>query len=221
MFDKKRFSEILKEIYNRYDNQRAFANAAGVNRAYLSRYMNMKISNPPSPKILKNIADGSKGITSYEELMQICGYFNYEETEDIKNSITKPVKDSFYTIPIFISKNGKLTKTIEDMMLPFSWDHIHSYFAFRVDDESMSPALGINDIAIVEKTDKFKDEQVCLISLNNQIMIRIIKDYKNYIELQALNYHFNSIKLDIKELENQNFVILGKVIKAENESLFK
>lgn len=73
-FNVQKFSEILKKIYNSYSNQRDFASSTGVNRAYISQYMNCKLSNPPTPKILKKIADGSKGITTYNELMQICGY---------------------------------------------------------------------------------------------------------------------------------------------------
>lgn len=74
MFDKKVFSEILIKIYKTYNNQRDFANAAEVNRAYLSQYMNEKLENPPTPKILQKIANASNNITTYEELMQICGY---------------------------------------------------------------------------------------------------------------------------------------------------
>ena len=49
MFNKDDFAEILTKIYKTYNNQRDFADATGVNRAYLSRYMNKKINNPPSP----------------------------------------------------------------------------------------------------------------------------------------------------------------------------
>ena len=36
------------------------------------------LNSPPSPKILKKIANVSEGITTYQELMQICGYINEE-----------------------------------------------------------------------------------------------------------------------------------------------
>lgn len=82
MFNKDKFSEILYRIYKSYDNQRDFAKKTGVNRSYLSRYINQKIDSPPKPGILKRIASNSFGITSYMELMQVCGYlredYNYE-----------------------------------------------------------------------------------------------------------------------------------------------
>ena len=74
MFNKKTFSEILTKIYNTYSNQRDFADATGVNRAYLSQYINQKLDNPPTPKILFKIANASHGITTYEELMSVCGH---------------------------------------------------------------------------------------------------------------------------------------------------
>ena len=74
MFNKEKFSEILTKIYNTYNNQRDFADSTGVNRAYLSQYINQKLDNPPSPKVLMKIANNSNGITTYEELMEICGF---------------------------------------------------------------------------------------------------------------------------------------------------
>ncbi|MBQ8292377.1 MAG: helix-turn-helix domain-containing protein [Bacilli bacterium] len=76
MFNKNTFSEILTKIYRTYNNQRDFAEATEVNRAYLSQYINMKLDNPPTPKILEKIAKASHGLTTYEELMTICGYFD-------------------------------------------------------------------------------------------------------------------------------------------------
>lgn len=53
-----------------------FARMSDIDSAYLSRILNKKRTNPPSPKILKKLADASHGITTYEELMTICGHIN-------------------------------------------------------------------------------------------------------------------------------------------------
>lgn len=76
MFNKDVFSEILTKIYKTYNNQRDFADATEVNRAYLSQYMNKKLDNPPTPKILGKIANASRGIISYAQLMEVCGYID-------------------------------------------------------------------------------------------------------------------------------------------------
>lgn len=82
MFDKEKFALIIKSINEVYENQTSFANASGVNRTYLSQYMNLKLDSPPTPKILRGIAEKSRGVTSYEELMNVCGYS--EETLESK-----------------------------------------------------------------------------------------------------------------------------------------
>ena len=79
-FDKKTFSNILNEIYNQYSNQRNFAKKANINRTYISRYINQRLEVPPSATILRRLANDSKGLTTYQELMQICGYLEENET---------------------------------------------------------------------------------------------------------------------------------------------
>lgn len=222
MFDKNRFANILKKINDSYDNQVSFAKASGVNRTYLSQYMNVKLDSPPTPKILMGIANASKGITNYYELMEICDYIDIDTNmHNINNSISIKSKEEFYTVPVFISQNGALYPSSEDVVLPLNLDHTHSYFGYKTADESMSPLLGISDIAIIEKTDKFSDGNTCLISLDNKIIfIRKILDLKTHIELQPINYTFDTIKLTKDDMNKRNFIILGRVIKAENQSSF-
>lgn len=76
MFDKNKFAQILKNISESYENQRDFAKKSGINRTYLSQYINMKLDKPPKPDILEKLAKSSKGFITYEELMFICGYIN-------------------------------------------------------------------------------------------------------------------------------------------------
>lgn len=76
MFDIDKFSSILKNINSKYDTMSEFGKKANFDRTYISKYINKKLNNPPTPKILKKIADNSKGITTYKELMQVCGYLD-------------------------------------------------------------------------------------------------------------------------------------------------
>ena len=223
MFKKEKFSEILKKIYNTFYNQREFANAAGVNRGYLSRYMNMKIANPPSPKILMNIANASKGITTYEELMSICGYTIIDNNlSSTKNSLKNSSENNFLVTPIFVANKNILIKTKEDVLLPNNIDPSKQYFGYMASDDSMLPLLGTGDIAIIEKTNKYKSGHICLISLDNKsIIIRKIIDLKDYIELHTAFPYGQPIKLTKEDIKNRNFTILGRIIKSENESAYK
>ncbi len=75
MFNKENFSSILREINSTYSSMTEFAQKASFDRTYISKYINMKLSNPPTPKILDKIANASNGVATYEELMHVCGYY--------------------------------------------------------------------------------------------------------------------------------------------------
>lgn len=81
MFDIKRFSNILQKISDSYSSISEFAEKSEVNRTYLSKYINQKLDNPPTPKILIKIANASKGITTYEELMTVCGHIKENDLD--------------------------------------------------------------------------------------------------------------------------------------------
>lgn len=92
MFDKIKFAKILSDINNSYDTMTEFAQKSGVNRTYLSQYINQKLDAPPSPKVLMKIARNSKGITTYDSLMNICGFLTYNrdfsKTENAESILT-------------------------------------------------------------------------------------------------------------------------------------
>lgn len=221
MFDKEKFGSIIKRINDSYTTQYEFADCSGVNRTYLSQYINMKLNVPPKPKILEKIASASKGITTYDELMQICGYIQIDFTEHKVNNSLKS-NSNIYTVPILISENGKLYETKEDVMLPSNLDYTHQYFGYRIDDDSMLPLVGAGDIAIIEKSDTYESGQTCLISIDStNIIIRKIIDFNSYIELHTAFPYSQPLRISTKDKEKRNFKILGKVIRVENSSAFK
>lgn len=78
MFNKEKFSNILAKINETYSSMTEFAQKADFDRTYISKYINMKLNNPPTPKILSKIASASNNITTYSELMLVCDYLDYE-----------------------------------------------------------------------------------------------------------------------------------------------
>ncbi len=99
MFDKLKFAQILRNITSTYESQRDFSKKSGINRTYLSQYMNMKLDEPPKPKILEKLANASHNITNYPKLMEICGYIDsrldtnsllsYKELENLETEYNK------------------------------------------------------------------------------------------------------------------------------------
>lgn len=108
MFNKEKFSEILLNIVNQYESISDFANTSKVGRSYLSKYINGKISSPPSPKVLNKIANYSKGLITYEELMIICGHINSTASiHNINLDILKILNDEKTKIYKSLNKNDQ------------------------------------------------------------------------------------------------------------------
>ena len=99
-FDKERFSEILVKIKDRYGSINQMAEKTGVTAAYISKLIRLMYDNAPSPEILKKIGDNSNEVTSYKELMDVCGYLNpvkisdLLESDNIMGLINKSAKDT-------------------------------------------------------------------------------------------------------------------------------
>lgn len=227
-----KISEILKEIINKYNSLNEFAEKSGISSAYISKLINLKYKNPPSPRMLEKIAKASKGFITYNELMQICEYYNGK----VNNSLI----DSLYYAPIPVFSNEIDIVEYEQLYYELEnkdtlldcYEHIYfkinrsddkfNYFAFKISDDAMLPLVGTGDIAIIEKTNTFSNGNTCLISIDNDnIFIRKIIDFKDYIELHTAIPYSQPITLTNEDMKKRNFKVLGKVIRVENSSAFK
>lgn len=104
MFNKKEFAKIIREIKETYSSQEEFAKKSAIGRTYLSQYMNMKLDEPPKPKILEKLANASNGITTYYELMSICDYVRTGDlfSDEINPSLAQSYRDVFVEYGISI-----------------------------------------------------------------------------------------------------------------------
>ena len=217
MFDKNKFANILKKILEQYNNQNEFAHNSHIGRAYISRILNMHLSTPPKPSTLQGIADASKGITTYDELMGICGYIdvidNFFEDSLHQQGNSLPVVDNivFENNSFMANHNGQFINL--DTYLNSSKE----YFAYKVSDNSMLPLLDIGDIAIICKQSYYENGKTYLLMINdNTVCIRKILEINNNIELHSMNPYYPILKL-----KKADFKIIGHEIKVENKSAFK
>lgn len=79
MFSKYRFKTLLAKAKGERSITE-FAEETGVNRTYLSKYLNLQLDRPPKPEILKKIAVKAVNDVIYEELMNVAGYFPVENS---------------------------------------------------------------------------------------------------------------------------------------------
>lgn len=221
MFDKNKFATTLKKISDLYSNQREFAEKSGINRTYLSKYINLALDNPPSPKVLEKLAKSSFGEVKYKELMLMCGYVDI-----VDFFFEEPVHQIENTLPVIynIKREGTLfvadCEYGKDITYNENLDTNFEYFAYRTMEDSMAPLLNVGDIAIIEKkqTNDFENGKTYLLEFENKIFIRKIigGNQENQIELIAMNPYYPAIKTT-----KDKITIIGKVIKAENQSAFK
>lgn len=103
----------------------------------------------------------------------------------------------------------------------------NNYFEFISEDDAMFPLLDIGDIALIYKQNtideiKTKNKGTYLIRINKQNTIRkiVLSEDETYYQLIGMNNYCKTIDIP-KELIYDQIEILGKVVKAENESAFK
>jgi repressor LexA len=224
MFNRDKFALILKKISETYENQRDFAKKSDINRTYLSQYMNMKLEEPPKPVILQKLADASNSITNYEELMQVCGYFDntmestvfgyYNTLKNFQKNITTLDKKSNYEVEATVDSFQKyLLDLCENLLnsddLPIKLDKYYN-LAYLVEDYSyISGFLLMYDCLLKS----LKDENFIEIIKYNFIDwfdLDAIYNNLNKIEnLELLSYNSETIKINI----NKNLDIIIKYIE--------
>lgn len=213
MFDKNKFAQVLKNINDTYDSQRDFAKKSEINRTYLSQYMNLKLDDPPKPKILEKLASSSNGITTYAKLMEICGYA--EETLE-KNiyDIYSSLKDLCCTI--YDHNSEKVPYEIEDTINSFE-NYLSkvcqsikqkNFFSIQI-THYFDKEYFLSDYNFVVAFLFLHDAILMLLEKNNFISIRNYT-FNDYRDIDALyNYLQNLEDLELFSYNNKNFSILS------------
>jgi len=81
LFDKVHFKNILETALGKRTKEE-YSKDSGVSRGYISKCINMKISNPPSPEILKRLASKAHNNVTYEDLMRAAGYIDTDNEDE-------------------------------------------------------------------------------------------------------------------------------------------
>lgn len=95
-----------------------------------------------------------------------------------------------------------------------------NFFAIYASDNSMTPLLGIGDIAIIKKYTEFFNKKTYLLKIKNgdPIIRKVIQSDDGKIELQAMNMWNFPPQMD---LTMDDIELIGEVVKVENNSAFK
>ena len=196
MFYKEDFANIIKKIKNEYDSQMEFSEKTGVGRTYLSQYMNMKLDKPPKPTILKKISDNSKGVTTYEELMEVCGYI---EVKDRSFDFEKKLKEL----------NEKITK----LKIEYNDLNLNNEENLIIEDYNQQDELLKNNFyEIIIDNYNYKDYEIAKEWIDNETVKNLNKilypnskniDENKLIKAFRINSEIKRLEYDIEDTNEQ------------------
>jgi repressor LexA len=184
MFNKEKFAQIIKKILDQYESGVEFSEKSGVNRTYISKYINMSLDKAPSPAILKKLANHSKGITTYEELMETCGYveIDFSNYKFLDDDLINSYKQIGMDTTAFINLNKlfneicrEFTQEELDLFSKILKDRVIYNNKGNKDAFDFNPYLiGVNDASKAKITHGYK------IFLNADL--KIYEDITNYLK---------------------------------------
>lgn len=116
MFDKKNFKLLIeKAMGDRKISQ--YAEDSGVNRTYLSKYINQRLDNPPTPDILKRLSNASYNNISYEKFMEAAGYINIGNKEQKDINVPQEYADKYEVTNLDIKQHAEVLKHAQAFMM--------------------------------------------------------------------------------------------------------
>ena len=205
MFDKVKFAHIIKNIKEKYHSQEDFSKKSGIGRTYISQYMNMKIEEPPKPKTLEKLADASRGLTSYHELMEICGYIG---------------DDYFLKLNELNEKQGNMRSYYLDKLVSFKLsEQEEQIYHDLINIIPTSKFSRYSDIQINKELNDYFNNMDYLSDKSKTLIQDKIKIFIKYFS------EMNKISKDISSLEtthsplyakaNNNMLLIDKIINNE------
>lgn len=186
----------------------------------------MQINGKIQDDLIKDLGIKSSTLSSWctglkmprvDKIEMLAKYFGIHFSDLVEERKTKK-KTEAISIPLFSLYKDSYIYTIDNYYIKdlLVNDNIPiNSFGLIVNDNSMSPLLDKEDIAIIERNTQFISGKIYLI-LNHGITIirRVTKINNDEYELQAFNPYY--------PIENvSEITIIGKIIKAENKSAFK
>lgn len=197
MFDQEKFSEILKKIKDSYGSISELANYTHQSRSYFSKYIHLRLNNPPTPKVLEKIANASKGLTTYTELLNICGYLPCELNDNV-SSLDNKLSEAIFKDNLYKLNEYNISETDLSYLMALLVD--------REDDNSTIESK-LNDFALNYPNSKIL--YTILIEINDNINNALINLNKNGylypIPIYKNNKHIDLfLATDIVDYTNYN-----------------
>ncbi len=129
MFQKDKFKKALLMARGNRTNE-SYSKDSGVSRTYISAYLNLKRNEPPTPEIIRRLAQASYNNVTYEELMIAAGFI-----ESVSESQSGHDSNDIY------SKTKSITRDIENLS-PESKKELEKYIQLLKLKDTMDKSKG-------------------------------------------------------------------------------
>jgi repressor LexA len=231
-FKPKLFKKLLEKAKG--DNSiTKFSDISGVDRTYLSKYLNLKLEKAPTPKIIRKISENSS--VSYDDLMVAAGYldqkymgnknlmmkylntFNPEKAESIKRIENDKYKDEIVFI-YGVEDSIVWEKTSDYKYNSETYEYFAANLSIRADfgikiknNEFNQLGFFKGDILLVEITENINSGSTILVIIRKEEKV-IEKTIKRYYELSEEKIRLEPDKNMNSTYDKSQIEIIGKVI---------
>lgn len=239
MYNQDVLISIIIELKNNYNSLNEFAKIAGVNAGYLSKILNKRTLNAPTPNILEKLSNTSilHKDEYYSRMMNACGYINNtlsnenikiakeesnlmsldEKKEKLLDYMNKNNIENLFAIPLYNIVKSSLNDSQEyiEGYIPvnphmYNMKNPDEYFYLKISDDSMDKKYQEGDYILMKKSSTIKNDTIALLVLDNNTIIRKITLQGNLVLLEPLSNNANKYKM--KACEKSEIKILGIVI---------
>ena len=152
----------------------------------------------------------------------IAEFYNVNPIWLMGYNVSADIKDStLNSIPLIKCNNTNNIFAPENIIgnIPYIVDDINNtYFAYIANDNLNSPLLEEGDIAIILKTSELINKNIFLLQVKKEkpVIAKIVE------AIEGIDLYIISSNKPFKEnIQKKDIKILGKVVKAQNESAFK
>lgn len=239
MYNQDILINIINELKSNYPSLNEFAKKADVNAGYISKILNKRTINPPTPNILEKLSNTSilHKDEYYSKMMSACGYLNNtlsrekieiaksksnltsidEKKRKLLDYINKNNIESLFAVPLYrkIEKDLETSEGNIEGYIPLN-PHMYNmknpddYFYLRMYDDSMDKKYQEGDYILMKKSSVTKNDTIALVILDNTLLIRQITLQGDLLLLEPLSS--NTTKYKTQACPREKVKILGTVI---------
>lgn len=241
MFNKEKFSSLLKDAIGSNRTITEFSNECTLARPYLSKFLNCKLDTPPSPEAIAKIASKARNNISECDLLVAAGYTTYDDymesilenfseggdlfnttinfKENIRNNHKELISNiSPKKIPVLSDiKSTNMNLNIGEYLAYYEYtgalndDTNKTYYLFPKDNSMIHSGITADSIVHFITQDYAENNDLVIVLINSESYIRRYRKINNIISFISDDPNFDSFAYLNSDFKKQDVHIIGKI----------